>query len=71
MQSAVRLILLASGGLTLLALMEGCRTTPSTGIPGEVCLIWRPITYSASRDSPETVDEVRAQNARRQSFCDG
>lgn len=71
MQSAVKPILLVSGGLMLLVPLLGCTTTPSTGIPNEVCLIWRPVTYSASRDSLETVEEIRAQNARRQSFCEG
>jgi len=71
MQSAGKLISLALGVPMLLASMAGCKTTPSTGIPSEVCLIWKPITFSASRDTPETVEEIRAQNARRQVFCEG
>lgn len=30
---------------------------------------WRPISYSAKRDTPETVLEVRAGNAARAAYC--
>ena len=55
----------------LLALLVGCKTTPSTGTTSDVCLIWKPVSYSAAGDSLETIDEVRHQNARRQAFCGG
>jgi len=52
----------------LLALSAGCKTIPTTGTD-DVCLIWRPITYSASQDSPETIDGNRALNAKRETYC--
>lgn len=55
----------------LLVLPVGCMTTRSTGTTGDVCLIWKPITYSAKSDSADTVEEVRNQNARREAYCAG
>lgn len=57
-----------SGVLLLLVLLAGCKTTPSTGT-SDVCLIWKPVTYSALKDSPETIGEIRSQNARRMAYC--
>lgn len=71
MQSVVKLSLPASGMLMLLVLLAGCTTTPSTGTTGDVCLIWKPLTYSAKGDSAETVDDIRNQNARRNAYCAG
>lgn len=62
--------------LTLLGLMPmiltGCLSmqTRSTGIVVDTtCEAMRPITYSASRDTPETVREVRQHNAAYQALC--
>jgi len=54
--------------LPMLGLLGACKTTPTTGTD-DVCLIWQPITYSASGDTPRTVDEIRALNARRDAYC--
>ena len=56
--------LIASSGLLMLALLGACKTTPTTGTD-EICLIWKPVTYSAGQDSGETITEVREQNAKR------
>lgn len=55
--------------LPMLGLLAACQTTPTTATMDDVCLIWQPITYSASGDTPRTVDEIRAQNARRDAYC--
>lgn len=34
----------------------------------EVCNVWRPLEWS-QRDTPETVGEVKASNARRSAWC--
>lgn len=61
--------LTASAGLPLLGLLASCATTHTTATAPDVCLIWHPVTYSASQDSEETVREVREQNARRDAYC--
>lgn len=66
-KNSARPLLLAA----LCALATACQTTRSTGIDKGVCAIWGGITYSASRDTPETVLEVRRNNARRQAYCEG
>lgn len=58
--------------LTLLplALLAGCSQTLTTVTTDKaVCAIWTPATYSASKDSPETIDGNRALNARRDAYC--
>lgn len=56
--------------LLLLALATGCRTTPTIATTDKaICSIWGNVTYSASQDSGQTVDEVRALNARRDAYC--
>jgi hypothetical protein len=58
-------------GLTLTSL-TAC-TTLSTGTPPVVidtsCSAFKPITYSASQDTPETVSEVRAHNRVFTTLC--
>ena len=55
--------------LAMLVLPAGCTTIPTTGTTPDACLIWKPVTYSASQDSGETIKEVRNQNARRDAYC--
>ena len=69
MQSSGKRISIASSGLLMLALTAGCKTIPTTGT-ADVCLIWRPVTYSASQDSAKTINEAREQNARRNAYCE-
>jgi len=47
-------------------LLVGCKTM--TGSVGTECGVWQPITWS-SRDTPETIVEVKANNARRAAWC--
>lgn len=35
----------------------------------DVCLIWKPLTYSASGDTGRTVEEIRDLNAKRDAYC--
>jgi len=69
MQSNAKRIWIASSGLLMLALTAGCKTTPTTATGSDVCLIWRPVTYSASQDSEQTIEEARENNARRAAYC--
>jgi len=68
-------------GLLMLApllMIQGCLTRSTEGDASlaaaatvlKLCNeAWRPITYSSSKDTPETVDEVRANNRARKAFC--
>lgn len=56
--------------LATLVLAAGCQTTQGIGTIGKpVCLIWQSIDYSGSKDTPETIDAVRVNNARRDAYC--
>ena len=56
-----------SVALSAASLLSGCATstiainnpTSQSQIQKLVCAPWRPITYSASKDAPDTVDQVR------------
>ena len=50
----------------LIWLLAGCTTTTAT--VGTECSVWRPITWS-TKDTPETLVEVKANNARRAAWC--
>jgi len=69
MPSNAKRISIASSGLLMLGLLEACTTTPSTATGSDVCIVWRPVTYSASHDSAETINEARENNARRAAYC--
>lgn len=47
-------------------LSAGCQTTGSGET--EVCSVWRPVTWS-QKDTPETIDGVKGNNARRNAWC--
>lgn len=53
----------------MLALLAGCSQTIATATTPDACLIWAPVTYSAKGDTKQTVDEVRALNAKRDAYC--
>lgn len=59
---SLMLLMLAIASLT------GCQTATLTGGTRAVCAVFPPITYS-SRDTPETVVQVRKHNAGRDSYC--
>lgn len=63
-------ILSSSSALLALALLSGCATirTTGTGQP-DACLVWGIITYASEHDSRQTVDEIRALNAKRDAYC--
>lgn len=48
--------------------LASCQTTTITAATKSVCAIFPPITYS-SKDTTETVDQVRRHNAGYDSFC--
>jgi len=54
---------------TILAmlLLVGCTPT----VVSDYCVNARPITYSASQDSQETIRQVRESNAVFQALCGG
>lgn len=48
-------------------LVGGCSMT--TGIVGtDACAVWRPISWS-QKDTPETIEGVKINNARRLGYC--
>lgn len=49
-------------------ILTGCQSTTRTGATDAVCSIFPPITWS-SRDTPETIEQVRRHNAGRDSYC--
>ncbi len=62
--------LAALATLALPLTVAGCQTaTPTTATTNAVCSAWQPITYSASKDTPETVRQVVGNNAAREAFC--
>lgn len=49
--------------MSLTILLPNCATTPITATSVKsVCAGWRPITFSAAKDTRETVDQVRTHN---------
>lgn len=48
-------------------LTAGCGMTGSAGTEA-VCAQWRPIMWSV-HDTPETIGEVKGNNARRGAWC--
>lgn len=50
-----------------LLILPACSKT--TGTVGTECLAWKPITWS-SKDTHETITEVKANNARRKEWCE-
>lgn len=50
-------------------LATACSQTLSTGTDKGVCALWSGLTYSASKDTPETVLGIRQNNAKRSSYC--
>ena len=66
MTGALPKLLLLGTMLTLSA----CTTIPTTGIVTDTsCEAFRPISYSASGDTPETVAEVRSHNRAFTAIC--
>lgn len=54
--------------LPMLVLLAACTTTRATETKA-VCAIWSGVTFSQVQDSGQTVDEIRALNAKRDAYC--
>ena len=56
--------------LATLSILAACQSTTSTGgiSKAAVCSIFPPITYS-SRDTAETVTQIRRNNAAFDAYC--
>lgn len=50
-----------------ISLLPGCTLQTSISAT-DVCKVWQPVTWS-SKDTPETVTEVKVSNARRAAWC--
>lgn len=66
MLQTVRMTMLAA---VLAIPLASCQTTGTSGNEA-VCAQWRGIYWSA-KDTPETIGEVKASNARRKAWCNG
>lgn len=64
MRRLLTVLLLAALPIQLAA----CQTTGSAET--EVCAVWRPVLWS-QHDTPETIDGVKGNNARRGAWCKG
>ena len=53
-----------------LFLLTGCFKTTAIGGTDSACTVWRDISWSA-KDTPQTITEVKINNARREGFCEG
>jgi outer membrane biogenesis lipoprotein LolB len=52
-----------------LLLLTGCATTTGTvETNSAVCSVWRPVTWS-TKDTDQTIREVKVSNARRKGYC--
>ena len=60
-------------GLVMLStlLLAGCfKTTGTVETNLAACSVWRDISWS-SKDTPQTITEVKVNNARREGYCKG
>jgi outer membrane murein-binding lipoprotein Lpp len=60
-------------GLVMLSmfLLAGCSKTMGTAETNlAACSVWRDISWS-SKDTPQTITEVKVNNARREGYCKG
>lgn len=64
------MISLALTTLAIVSIPAGCRTTtPTVAIDAGACSLFPPITWS-SRDTPETIIQIRRHNAGRDAYCE-
>ena len=56
-------------GLLMLGVTSGCLMTGSTAITSDGCLIFGPIFYSSSQDTPETIKNVQSHNSAWYELC--
>jgi len=68
MQQAKRLVLVSLLSMTLTA----CETTQIIGTRGPnnpLCIAMKPVTFSAMNDTPETIMQIRENNAAWDAVC--
>ena len=54
-----------------LLVLTGCSKVMGIGVTDLAsCTVWRDISWS-SKDTPQTITEVKINNARREGFCEG
>jgi hypothetical protein len=54
----------------LLLVLTGCSTMMGIGaIDPAACTVWRDVSWS-SKDTPQTITEVKVNNARREGYCE-
>ena len=63
-KTLLKLTLALASGL----LVASCSRTTAT--VGTECLVWKPVSWS-SKDTPQTIEEVKLNNARRTAWCAG
>jgi hypothetical protein len=61
----MRLMLMTLCAATLL--LGGCSMTMGTGVT-DACSFWKPVSWS-TKDTPETIEGVKVNNARRKAWC--
>ena len=49
--------------------VTSCQTPGTATDTKAVCAIWSGVTFSQAQDSGQTVDEIRALNAKRDAYC--
>jgi hypothetical protein len=55
--------------MPLLLVLTGCSKMMGIGATDPAaCTVWRDVSWS-SKDTPQTITEVKVNNARREGFC--
>lgn len=75
LRASIPSALIALSALVMMSLLVGCQMISQThtkgtdaAIAADVCRVWQPISYS-SRDTPETRQEIKVNNAARTAYC--
>ena len=61
--------------MSFILLLTSCALTDIIGITGRqtdvdaACTVFRPITYSSEKDSPETIVQIRKHNDVYETYC--
>ena len=76
MKKLTKRLLLAIALTTVLTACLGTQTIETIGVPQttndiveKVCGQWRKISFSATKDTSQTISEIRGNNAARKAFC--
>jgi len=60
----LKLLVIAS-----IMMLQACATTPTIETPKTACSVFDIITYSGSKDTQETVKQIRGHNATWRELC--